>query len=634
MKIVVYAIAKNEAKFVEQWVKSMSEADEIHVLDTGSTDDTVDRLTRAGVDVKVHNFADGEFRFDVARNESMGMCPPDSDLLVCTDFDETFTVGWRKEVERQWSEVFQKDSSIVCAHYEYWHTIDKNGLPIHKFNNFKIHRPSVAHWVYACHEVLDYDVPHHAMFIKNIILKHHQDTDKPRNEFYLSLLKKGAEESPNDCRASHYYGRELMYNGRWDDAIAEFNRHLSLPNGWYKERMQSMRFMARCYKEKGQIDAAYKWYTKAIAEDSTQREPAMELAVVAANLKYWEICAFAAKNALLVTEKLPNYVTEEWCWGGDPFYYYSLGMANKQNREFRKASVAASIALRISPNNLVFWKNMIAMNGQSPVYPPIKAEVELVEDWYERGGQQSMPNWSVFDHVFCIHYLGNKKREGGIKDEFSRVGLWGRENFTLYETVRTVYEEQLPNQNEYAGIKNLALNTLRILLTAKAKGWKRILICEDDVCFLKDLGLLSSIVDKTPLDYDVCVFDKFVFIHNTEFQDFCNKNRVNFLFSEWESGIYSSSCYMVSESAYDKLIGALSKRLIAIDDLLQMKELKKCYSIINACCQSSDSDSMFIDRFGGLNTKNGYAFQGLDYSRYNVPNGYGYDEPVKVEDCF
>ena len=29
MKIVVYAIAKNESKHVEQWVKSMSEADEI-----------------------------------------------------------------------------------------------------------------------------------------------------------------------------------------------------------------------------------------------------------------------------------------------------------------------------------------------------------------------------------------------------------------------------------------------------------------------------------------------------------------------------------------------------------------------------------------------------------------------------
>ena len=35
MKICVYAISKNEEKFVSRWVNSMKEADEIYVLDTG-----------------------------------------------------------------------------------------------------------------------------------------------------------------------------------------------------------------------------------------------------------------------------------------------------------------------------------------------------------------------------------------------------------------------------------------------------------------------------------------------------------------------------------------------------------------------------------------------------------------------
>ena len=39
-KICVYAIAKNESKFVKRWMESMSEADMVVVLDTGSTDDT------------------------------------------------------------------------------------------------------------------------------------------------------------------------------------------------------------------------------------------------------------------------------------------------------------------------------------------------------------------------------------------------------------------------------------------------------------------------------------------------------------------------------------------------------------------------------------------------------------------
>ena len=48
MYVVVYAICKNESQFVERWMNSMSEADKIVVLDTGSSDDTVNRLRSKG----------------------------------------------------------------------------------------------------------------------------------------------------------------------------------------------------------------------------------------------------------------------------------------------------------------------------------------------------------------------------------------------------------------------------------------------------------------------------------------------------------------------------------------------------------------------------------------------------------
>ena len=62
MKVVVYGICKNEARFVERWVRSMSEADEIVVLDTGSEDDTAERLKEHGV--KVVTEAIVPWRFD------------------------------------------------------------------------------------------------------------------------------------------------------------------------------------------------------------------------------------------------------------------------------------------------------------------------------------------------------------------------------------------------------------------------------------------------------------------------------------------------------------------------------------------------------------------------------------------
>lgn len=43
-KISIYAICKNEIKFIEKWLESMSESDYIAVLDTGSTDGSYDFL--------------------------------------------------------------------------------------------------------------------------------------------------------------------------------------------------------------------------------------------------------------------------------------------------------------------------------------------------------------------------------------------------------------------------------------------------------------------------------------------------------------------------------------------------------------------------------------------------------------
>ena len=71
-RVCVYAIAKNEEQFVRRWVTSMREADEIYVLDTGSTDQTVELLTGLGVHVTKEEIH--PWRFDTARNRSPRTC--------------------------------------------------------------------------------------------------------------------------------------------------------------------------------------------------------------------------------------------------------------------------------------------------------------------------------------------------------------------------------------------------------------------------------------------------------------------------------------------------------------------------------------------------------------------------------
>ena len=101
-KVCVYAICKNEEKFVDRWYESVKEADEIYVLDTGSTDNTVSKLLEHGVNVTSLEIV--PWRFDVARNKSLDLVPKDTDICVCIDLDEVFLPGWRQELENVWEE--------------------------------------------------------------------------------------------------------------------------------------------------------------------------------------------------------------------------------------------------------------------------------------------------------------------------------------------------------------------------------------------------------------------------------------------------------------------------------------------------------------------------------------------------
>src|SRR4030095_6726541 len=101
MKIAVYSIALNEAKFAERWADSAAEADYRVVADTGSTDDTAALLRGKGVDV--HAIAIRPWRFDRAREANLALVPADADVAICLDLDEVLLPGWRAALEQAWT---------------------------------------------------------------------------------------------------------------------------------------------------------------------------------------------------------------------------------------------------------------------------------------------------------------------------------------------------------------------------------------------------------------------------------------------------------------------------------------------------------------------------------------------------
>ena len=162
-KVVVYAICKNEEKFVERWYNSMKEADEIYVLDTGSTDNTVDKL-KEKEKIKVYQKEISPWRFDNARNESLKLVSEDIDICLCLDLDEVIEKNWSKKIKNIWKE----DTTRLSYIYN-WH-FDEYGNPDVTFYAEKIHIRKGYKWINPVHEILEYDKEEKRLITDEIII--------------------------------------------------------------------------------------------------------------------------------------------------------------------------------------------------------------------------------------------------------------------------------------------------------------------------------------------------------------------------------------------------------------------------------------------------------------------------------
>ncbi len=348
-KVCVYAICKNEEKFVSRWVKSMKEADEIYVLDTGSTDNTRKKLKKLGVNVKKKKF--NPWRFDKARNESLEMVPIDTDICICTDLDEVFEEGWREKLEDIW------DENTTRLSYNYNWSLDENNNPKVNFYIEKIHSRKDYTWTHPVHEVLTYigDKEEIKKTTDKITVNHYPDNNKSRGS-YLPLLELSVEEDPEDDRNMHYLGREYMYYEKWNKSIDTLIKHLSLPRAtWKDERCASMRFIARCYKNLNRIDEARMWLDKACLEAPHLRDPFMERALLEYQLNNWEEVEKYCLKALKIKKHTKSYINEIFSWDNTVYDLLSLSYFYQDNKKLALKYI--KLALKMEPTNERLLKN-------------------------------------------------------------------------------------------------------------------------------------------------------------------------------------------------------------------------------------------------------------------------------------
>lgn len=315
-KVCVYAICKNEEKFVDRWCESIKNADGIYVLDTGSSDNTVEKLKSHGVNVISEVIS--PWRFDVARNRSLELVP-DCDICVCLDLDEVICSEWREKLESVWND------NTTRLRYNYNWKLDEFDNPIVNFYIEKIHCRNGYKWIHPVHEVLEYDGDEKFITTDLITVNHYPDSSKSRSS-YLPLLELSVSEDPTNDRNMHYLGREYMYYRMWEKSIDTLKKHLELESAkWKDERCASMRFIARDYQNLGNYDEAKYWLDKAMHEAPYLRDPFMERALLEYKLKNWDNVILYCLRALDIEKHGKSYINEPFSFDNTVYDLLSLG---------------------------------------------------------------------------------------------------------------------------------------------------------------------------------------------------------------------------------------------------------------------------------------------------------------------
>lgn len=301
MSFTVYTIAKNEAHEVEEWYESTKSADHQVIVDTGSTDGTVEIAKKLGI--TVHQIRLPNFRFDMARNIALSLCPK-SEWYFSIDMDERVNEGWRDTLEAN------KDCLLCSINVKMVFNRNPDGSDGTVYPTTRIHNDRCS-WVYPIHEVID---KNSHLYLEDIVLNHYPK-EKERKSYLRMLENWEIEAKGGDRRRALFYlGREYKYEGDIHRANSILQSYLKVSD-WAEERSAAYIMLGDIERNAKKAEA---FYLKAAAEAPHMREPWVKLA-------HWHLlfqnpieAAVFAKRALTIRERSKTYINEDYAWDGSP----------------------------------------------------------------------------------------------------------------------------------------------------------------------------------------------------------------------------------------------------------------------------------------------------------------------------
>jgi len=226
-RLAICMIAKNEAEFIVGAVESVRDlADEIIVVDTGSTDDTVALARAAGARVEFFPWI-GDF--SAARNASLSYAT--ADWVICLDADERLQRSSFSSVRAVMEEV-RDPHRVVCVrimNYTREGRFLSDGFSGRMFRNVPTMR-----FHGRVHEEVGGDRSDVATDYRLDILFDHYGADpavmreKAKDARNIELLEARLKEKPDDLLTWFYLGSQHAVAGRLDASMRSFGKVVEL----------------------------------------------------------------------------------------------------------------------------------------------------------------------------------------------------------------------------------------------------------------------------------------------------------------------------------------------------------------------------------------------------------------------
>jgi len=274
-KISVAIIVKDEEAIIERCLLSVLQfADEVVIVDTGSTDNTKEIVREKFEGDKVKLFESEaftqdtppeEFRFGTAKNEAIKKCT--GDWITWWDADDFCDEVSAKAIRR-----IAEESNPNCL-WDFRMTFGTMSF-LH-CRMFPFGRNILFDETHSCHEYLETrGLPRR--LAEGVLLQHlPKDHDHGRKSMMrnMKLLEYDYNErGMNDQRTLFYLANTYREAGNHKPAIKMYKEYLKVSH-WAEERMFAQCYICDCCKAVGEWKDARKHALSAIMEDDRYAEP-------------------------------------------------------------------------------------------------------------------------------------------------------------------------------------------------------------------------------------------------------------------------------------------------------------------------------------------------------------------------